>query len=57
VLFIGCILIYLTPLIFALHGLIKALDKVVAGVLILVGGLLHSILGALAGGILGLVWV
>lgn len=52
---LACLLPLITPLIIALSGLIKALDKVVAGLLILVGGLLHAILGGLAGGILGLV--
>lgn len=51
----GCLIPLLTPLLLALSGLLRALDKVVAGVLILVGGLLHAILGGLAGGLLGLI--
>jgi len=41
-------------LILALSGLLKCLDRVVAGLLFAVKGILSSILGALAGGILGL---
>ncbi|KAK3401804.1 hypothetical protein B0T20DRAFT_346247 [Sordaria brevicollis] len=52
---LACLLPLITPLIIALSGLIKALDKVVAGLLFLVGGLLSAILGGLAGGILGLI--
>ncbi|KAK3381965.1 hypothetical protein B0H63DRAFT_546713 [Podospora didyma] len=51
---LGCILVYLTPLILALSGLLKCLDKVVAGLLFAVKGILTEILGALAGGLLGL---
>lgn len=52
---LGCVLIYLTPLIIALSGLIKALDKVVAGLLYAVKEILESLLGGIAAGLLGLV--
>ncbi|KAJ4417288.1 hypothetical protein N0V85_001912 [Neurospora sp. IMI 360204] len=52
---LGCLIPLLTPLLLALSGLLKCLDKVVTGLLFLVGGLLHSLLGGLAGGLLGLI--
>ena len=51
---LGCVLIYLNPLIIALSGLIKCLDKVVDGLLFAVKGILDSLLGAIAGALLGL---
>lgn len=51
----ACVLVYLTPLILALSGLLKCLDKVVAGLLFAVKGILSSVLGAVAGGLLGLI--
>ena len=48
-------LVYLTPLIIALSGLLKCLDKVVAGLLFAVRGILSAVLGAVAGGLLGLI--
>ncbi|KAM7201576.1 hypothetical protein V8F20_004804 [Naviculisporaceae sp. PSN 640] len=52
---LACVLVYLTPLILALSGLLKCLDKVVAGLLFAVKGILSSVLGAVAGGLLGLI--
>ncbi|EGO54284.1 hypothetical protein NEUTE1DRAFT_124565 [Neurospora tetrasperma FGSC 2508] len=52
---LGCLIPLLTPLLLALSGLLRSLDKVVGGVLVLVGGLLHAVLGGLAGGLLGLI--
>lgn len=52
---LACVLKYLTPLILALSGLIKCLDKVVAGLLFAVKGILDSVLGAVALGLLGLI--
>ncbi|KAK3316585.1 hypothetical protein B0H66DRAFT_641409 [Apodospora peruviana] len=52
---LACVLIYLTPLILALSGLLKCLDKVVAGLLFAVKGILSAVLGAVAGGLLGLI--
>lgn len=51
----ACVLVYLTPLILALGGLLKCLDRVVAGLLFAVKGILSSVLGAVAGGLLGLI--
>ncbi|KAM7184604.1 hypothetical protein V8F33_012894 [Rhypophila sp. PSN 637] len=52
---LACVLIYLTPLILALAGLLKCLDKVVAGLLFAVKGILSAVLGAVAGGLVGLI--
>ncbi|KAK0644178.1 hypothetical protein B0T16DRAFT_438345 [Cercophora newfieldiana] len=52
---LACVLAYLTPLIVALSGLLKCLDKVVAGLLFAVKGILSSVLGGLAAGLLGLI--
>lgn len=52
---LGCVLVYLTPLIIALSGLIKCLDKVVGGLLFAVKGILDALLGGIAGGLLGLI--
>jgi hypothetical protein len=49
------VLAWLRPLLFALVGLIKALDKVVLGVLVLVKALLHTVLGTVAGALLELI--
>ncbi|OIW24657.1 hypothetical protein CONLIGDRAFT_673772 [Coniochaeta ligniaria NRRL 30616] len=51
---LGCVLVYLTPLVLALSGLIICLDKVVDGLLFAVKKILDSVLGGLAGGLLGL---
>jgi hypothetical protein len=53
---VACVLVYLQPLLFALVGLIKALDKVVAGLLIVVKSLLTFVLGTVAGAVLELLW-
>ncbi|KAK3303180.1 uncharacterized protein B0T15DRAFT_438497 [Chaetomium strumarium] len=53
---LACVLDYLQPLLFALVGLIKALDKVVAGLLIVVKSLLTFVLGTVAGAVLELLW-
>jgi len=45
----------LTPLLLALVGLVKALDKVVVGLLIVVKTLVTGVLGTLAGGLLALI--
>ena len=47
---------YLKPLLLALVGLIKSLDKVVVGVLILVKSLLSTVLGAVAALLLELIF-
>jgi len=52
---LACVLAYLKPLLIALVGLIKALDKVVLGVLVLVKALLHTVLGTVAGALLELI--
>jgi hypothetical protein len=49
-------LAYLKPLLLALVGLIKSLDKVVVGVLILVKSLLSTVLGAVAALLLELIF-
>ncbi|KAK3942652.1 hypothetical protein QBC46DRAFT_425795 [Diplogelasinospora grovesii] len=51
---LACVLAYLTPLIIALSGLIKCLDKVVNGLLFAVKGILDSVLGGVAAALLGL---
>ncbi|EON99220.1 hypothetical protein UCRPA7_5252 [Phaeoacremonium minimum UCRPA7] len=51
---LGCVLLYLKPLIIALSGLIKCLDKVVDGLLFAVKGILDALLGTIAGALLGL---
>ena len=51
---VGCVLLYLKPLIIALSGLIKCLDKVVDGLLFAVKGILDALLGTIAGALLGL---
>lgn len=48
-------LAYLKPLLIALVGLIKALDKVVLGVLVLVKALLRTVLGTVAAALLELI--
>ncbi|KAK0709262.1 hypothetical protein B0T26DRAFT_859922 [Lasiosphaeria miniovina] len=53
---LGCVLVYLTPLLLSLVGLLKCLDKVVAGLLFAIKGLLTEILGAVAGGVLALIF-
>ena len=45
----------MTPLLLALVGLVKALDKVVVGLLIVVKTLVTGVLGTLAGGLLALI--
>ena len=47
---------YLKPLLLALVGLIKSLDKAVVGVLILVKSLLSTVLGAVAALLLELIF-
>ncbi|KAK3292370.1 uncharacterized protein B0H64DRAFT_435137 [Chaetomium fimeti] len=54
---LACVLGYLKPLLLALVGLVKALDKVVLGALVLVKSLLHTVLGAVAAALLELVFV
>ena len=51
----ACVLAYLKPLLIALVGLIKALDKVVLGVLVLVKALLRTVLGTVAAALLELI--
>jgi hypothetical protein len=51
---IACVLAYLKPLLLALVGLIKSLDKVLVGVLILVKSLLSTVLGVVAAALLEL---
>lgn len=51
---VGCVLVYLTPLVLALSNLVIALDKVVDGLLIAVKKILDGVLGGLAAGLLGL---
>ncbi|KAL2134874.1 hypothetical protein VTI74DRAFT_10600 [Chaetomium olivicolor] len=53
---LACVLRNLTPLLLALVGLIKALDKVVAGILILVKALLSTALGIVAKLLLDLIF-
>ncbi|KAK4461960.1 hypothetical protein QBC42DRAFT_251970 [Cladorrhinum samala] len=52
---LACVLHLLTPLLLALVGLVKALDKVVVGLLIVVKTLVTGVLGTLAGGLLALI--
>ncbi|KAK4236007.1 hypothetical protein C8A03DRAFT_45929 [Achaetomium macrosporum] len=53
---LACVLVYLQPLLFALVGLVKALDKVVVGLLVVVKSLLTLVLGTVAGALLELLW-
>ncbi|KAH6617193.1 hypothetical protein F5144DRAFT_633462 [Chaetomium tenue] len=53
---LACVLAWLKPLLLALVGLIKSLDKVVLGVLVLVKSLLTTVLGTVAGALLELIW-
>ncbi|KAG7286432.1 hypothetical protein NEMBOFW57_008742 [Staphylotrichum longicolle] len=53
---LACVLAYLKPLLLALVGLIKSLDKVVVAVLILVKSLLSLVLGAVAALLLELIF-
>ncbi|KAK1767859.1 hypothetical protein QBC33DRAFT_619334 [Phialemonium atrogriseum] len=51
---LACVLLYLTPLIIALSGLLNCLDLVIDGILIAVHGILSDVLGGLGAGLLGL---
>ncbi|KAK3332313.1 hypothetical protein B0T19DRAFT_456951 [Cercophora scortea] len=52
---LACVLVYLTPLILALGGLLKCLDAVVAGLLFAVKGILSVVLGTVAGALVALI--
>ncbi|KAK3682281.1 hypothetical protein B0T22DRAFT_484353 [Podospora appendiculata] len=52
---LACVLVYLTPLILALGGLLKCLDAVVAGLLFAVKGILSAVLGTVAGALVALI--
>ncbi|KAI0019178.1 hypothetical protein F4780DRAFT_780710 [Xylariomycetidae sp. FL0641] len=52
---LGCVLVYLTPLVYALVDLLKCLDKVVAGLLFAVTAIVNELLKAVGLGLLGVV--
>lgn len=54
-LFVGKVLIYLTPLVLSLKGLLFSLDLVVGGVLLAVGALTNELLKTVGLGLIGIV--
>lgn len=52
----ACVIANVKPLLFALVGLVKGLDKIVVGVVVVVKGLLTGVLGALCGSVLDILF-